>query len=142
MSLKISNVFNFADQIQISSLNHRLTRSQVINSNIANAETPGFRALEYDFEKQLQSLTSTTGQESLKVTDLRHKRNSFTEASGKIDPDVYMRPTESVGHDGNTVEIDKEMASMAQNQILYRATIESLSRKIGLLKYAIQGGRA
>ena len=52
-----------------------------------------------------------------------------------------MKPTESIGNDGNTVDVDKEMTEMAANQIVYRATIEILNRQLGMLRYGINGGR-
>ena len=68
-------------------------------------------------------------------------RNNFTKADGSISPEVYVRPTESVDEDGNTVDMDLEMEQLAQNQILFKTAVETLNRKIGTLKYAINGGR-
>ncbi len=137
----IGGVFNFTDKVQIESLNHRLKRSHVVNSNIANAETPGFRAIGYDFESQLQEISQVNEPLQVQVSNLKHLRHEFASADGNVRPDVYVRPTESVGEDGNTVDIDYEMARLAQNQILYRTTVEALNRKIGMLRYAITGGR-
>lgn len=141
MSSSINSLFNFNDRVQISALGHRMKRSEVITSNIANAETPGFRALGYDFEKQLQDVSGGAEPVPVRTTEAKHLRNSFTQADGSIRPDVFVRPTESVPHDGNTVDIDTEMARFSENQILYRASIESLNRKLGMLRYAISGGR-
>jgi len=137
----VGGIFNFADRLQMATLDQRLKRSQVISANIANSETPGYRALGYDFEQQLASLANLDQQVPMKVTNPEHFRNSFTTKDGTIEPDVYVRPTESVGQDGNTVDVDEEMEKMAQNQILYRSSVELLNRKIGILKYAINGGR-
>ena len=141
MSVQASGLFNFADRLQMESLNQRLERSHVLTSNIANAETPGFRALGYSFEEQLQDLAGTNQPVPLRITNDRHKRHAFTQADGTVRPDVFVRPTETVGHDGNTVDLDKEMATLAQNQILYRTAVEAINRKIGMLRYAISGGR-
>jgi flagellar basal-body rod protein FlgB len=137
----VGGVFNFSDRLQMATLDHRLKRSEVIASNIANSETPGFRAIGYDFEDQLRSLAELDKSLPTKTTNERHFHNSFTRADGKITPDIYMRPTESVGEDGNTVDVDKEMVQMSQNQLLYRSAVELISRKIGVIKYAINGGR-
>jgi len=133
-------LFNFADRLQMTALNHRLQRNQVIAGNIANAETPGYRALGYDFEKQLQDVAQVNEPVGTRVTDARHLRNTFAQADGQIRPDVFVRPTESVGEDGNTVDVDGEMAQLAENQILYRAAVETINRKLALLRYAISGG--
>ncbi len=141
MSSIIGGLFNFSDKLQIESLNQRNRRAEVISSNIANAETPGYRAFGYDFEKQLQDLGKMNEPIAVKVSDPRHMRNNFTKADGTVTPDVYVRPSESVDEDGNTVDMDTEMAQLAQNQILFKTAVETLNRKIGTLKYAINGGR-
>ncbi|MCX6117159.1 MAG: flagellar basal body rod protein FlgB [Proteobacteria bacterium] len=141
MSSVIGGLFNFSDRLQMQSLGLRGKRNEVVTANIANAETPGFRAFGFDFEKQLQSLGDDNVRSTMRTSDPRHVKNAFTQANGQVTPDVYVRPTESVDEDGNTVDIDKEMSEMARNQILYRTTVETLNRKIGMLKYAINGGR-
>lgn len=141
MSRLIGGIFNFADRLQMESLDQRLKRSEVITANIANSETPGFRALGYDFEEQLATLARLDKSVKLSTGDDRHMKNAFTRADGKIEPDVYVVPTESIPEDGNTVDVDDQMARMASNQILYRTAVESITRKIGVLRYAINGGR-
>lgn len=141
MSNVIGGIFNFSDKIQMESLSQRSRRNEVITGNIANAETPGYRAFGYDFEKQLQDLSASKEAVGVKTTDPRHLKNNFTSADGNIKPDVYVRPSESVDEDGNTVDMDAEMSQLAQNQILFRTAVETLNRKIGTLKYAINGGR-
>jgi flagellar basal-body rod protein FlgB len=141
MSVNIGNgLFNFADRLQMSTLNHRLARAQVTNANIANAETPGYRALGYDFEEQLRDLTEASPSAKMKTSSLAHFRGAGVTAQGEIQPDVFVKPTESVPQDGNTVDVDTEMASLAENQINYRASVELLNRKIGMIRYAISGG--
>ncbi len=138
--MKLLGLMNQSDSIQMDALNFRLKRSEVINANVANAETPGYRSLGFDFESQLQALGEQKS-EAATATDAQHRMHPFVSGDGKVEPEVYMRPTESVGNDGNTVDLDAEMALLAQNQLLYRATVETLSKKIGLLRYAINGGR-
>lgn len=140
MSNTIAGLFNHADKVQMASMQQRLQRSHVLNSNIANAETPGYRALGYDFEKQLQSFVEANRTRQVQVSDPRHLRNTFTDADGRIRPDVFVRPTESVPEDGNTVDVDVEMANLSKNTILYRTAVETINRKIGMLRYAINGG--
>lgn len=142
MSNNIINnlLFNFADRINMVTLNQRLVRNQVITSNIANAETPGYRALGYDFEEQLQTIAALNDPIAIKTSHPKHLRNTFTQADGTAYPDVYVVPTETVPNDGNTVDLDKEMAKLAQNQILYRATVDFINRKLGMIRYAITGG--
>ena len=86
MSSIIGGLFNFSDKLQMESLTQRNRRNEVITANIANAETPGFRAFGYDFEKQLQDLSKTNESIAVKVSDPRHMRNNFTQADGSILP--------------------------------------------------------
>lgn len=141
MNKVAGGLFNFADRLQMVALDQRLKRSEVISANIVNSETPGYRALGYDFEEQLATLAQLEKGVKLETSDAGHLKNQFTRADGTIEPDVYVVPTESVPEDGNTVDVDGEMAKMAQNQILYRSAVEQINRKVGMLRYAINGGR-
>ena len=105
-----SGLFNFSDKAQMASLAMRMQRSLVINANVTNAETPGYRALGYEFEEQLQTLLDSNIENAVATNNPKHLKHKFVSADGSIRPDVFVRPTESVGHDGNTVDIDKEMA--------------------------------
>jgi flagellar basal-body rod protein FlgB len=141
MSSLIGGMLTRGDQIKMAALDMRLERQNVLNGNIANAETPGYRALGYDFEEQLQALAGDDEESMpMKAADPRHFRSDLLEADGTLQAEVYVRPTESVGQDGNTVDVDKEMGDMAQNQILYKATVELINKKLATLKYAIANG--
>ena len=94
----------------------------------------------YDFEKQLQAIADGGEPFPMKASNPKHFLNGHTEADGSFQVDVFVRPSESVSNDGNTVDIDKEMADLSRNQILYRATVELLNKKIGTLKYAVSSG--
>lgn len=136
----VGGLFNLSDNIKMEALSQRATRHKVVTGNIANSETPGYRSIGYDFEEQLQAISNNDDSLPMKASNPKHFLNGHTEADGTILPDVYVRPTESVGQDGNTVDVDKEMGELAQNQILYRATVELINKKIGNLRYAISSG--
>lgn len=129
------------DGVLEESLNHRLRRQQVITSNLVNAHTPGFRALGYDFEKQLQSAVGSDDELPLRTTHADHVRNPGVKGDGTVEADLFVKPTESLGNDGNSVDVDAEMGDLAANQLLYRATVELLNRRLGMLRYGISGGR-
>ncbi len=140
MSSLVGGIFTLQDRIKMASMDLRTKKAEVLNANIANAETPGFRAFGYNFEEQLQAVAGDDEPFAMKASNPKHFRNAHTEADGTIYPDVFIRPTESVGEDGNTVDVDKEMADLAQNQIMFNTTVELLNRKVGILKYAIASG--
>ncbi len=136
-----SQMFDKSDAVLEESLNLRMQRHMVNLSNVTNAMTPGYRALGFDFEKQLQSAVGSSENLPMKTTDERHSTVAGLNANGELKPDLYVKPTESIGNDGNTVDVDQEMTEMASNQIIYRATVEVLNRKLGMLRYGINGGR-
>lgn len=141
MKIVANQVFSKADAVLEEGLNQRLKRQDVIASNLVNAYTPGYRALGYEFENQLQSAINNENGLQLKTTDPRHIKNPGLSADGNIKGDLHVKPTESIGNDGNTVDVDKEMSDMAANQLIYRATIETMNRRLGMMRYGINGGR-
>ena len=119
-----------------ASLNFRQMRQELISANIANAETPGYKSKRLDFEDALSRALDVDGQESLITGDDQH----FDVGSGgfsNIEPEIYDDPNGMVSEDGNTVDRDDEMAKMAENKILFDASVKLLNKKLGLLKYAI-----
>ena len=72
-------IFIFNDRLKMVSLNHRLKRSEVIHSNIANVETPGFRSLGYGFEEQLQSISNSNESIEVRTSNPRHKKHPLLE---------------------------------------------------------------
>jgi flagellar basal-body rod protein FlgB len=121
-----------------TSLNLRLTNQNVISSNIANADTPGYKAKAMEFEGALRQALGTG--EGLKMTETSAK-HQVPRQTDPVNPEIYEDPTTGVESlDGNTVDRAAEMAKMAENQLLYDASAEMLKRKLGMLKYAITEG--
>ena len=141
MKVANSTVFSKSDSVLEKSLNHRLNKQNVILGNLANAATPGFRALGYEFEEQLRAAVGNDGGLQVQASDPRHLLNPGIDAGGNVKPDLFVKPQESIGNDGNTVDVDSEMTEMAWNQTLYRATVELLNRRMAMLRYGINGGR-
>ena len=111
------------------SLDLYLVRHNVIADNIANAETPFYKARKVDFEAELQRAIEHT---EAGVSDGRNLAS--------LQPTVYEDPEAEIGQDLNTVDMDREMSHMAKNDVKYSATTQVVSKKFALLKYAIQGG--
>ncbi|BAT71432.1 flagellar basal-body rod protein FlgB [Thermosulfidibacter takaii ABI70S6] len=111
-------------------------RHEFIASNIANADTPGYKAKRFSFEKQLQDAVYRTGLH-LEVTHPLHISDipvSLEEVKGDIfEERVPLR------NDLNSVDIDKEMALLAQNQLKYDALAQAYYLQVAKLKYAITG---
>ncbi|MBA4137690.1 MAG: flagellar basal body rod protein FlgB [Opitutus sp.] len=101
-------------------------RQEAIASNIANAETPGYRRLDLapDFADQLKA--------QVRSGDLERA----VELKPKLVEDAHAR---TVRPDGNTVEIENELLAMNRNSVEYEFLTEVLSRNIKQLKLAITG---
>jgi flagellar basal-body rod protein FlgB len=119
-----------------ASLKFRQMRQELISSNIANAETPGYKAKKLSFEEALARALDVDGELSMKSEDGQH----YDVGGGgfnNLEPEVSENPNGVVSEDGNTVERDKEMADMAENQIMYNASVQLMNKKLGLLKYVV-----
>ena len=58
----------------------------------------------------------------------------------RVNGEIIEDPVINLNNDGNTVDMEREMARLAENTILYRTAVELINKKLGSLKYAIQGG--
>lgn len=118
-----------------TSLNFRQIRQEILSSNVANAETPGYKAKRVDFEEALARALDVDGELSMQTSDDRH----FDVGSGgfsNLQPDIYDDPNGIVSENGNTVDTEQELAKMAENKLLYDASVQLLNKKLGMLKYA------
>ncbi|MBI4404610.1 MAG: flagellar basal body rod protein FlgB [Deltaproteobacteria bacterium] len=106
-----------------------LVRHNVVADNIANAETPGFKARRVDFESELQRATELVGPDGGTGRDL-----------ASVKPVIFEDPHAEVGQDLNTVDMDREMAELSKNDLKYSALSQAVGKKFALLKYAITEG--
>ena len=117
-----------------NALRFRAHRNQVLASNIANADTPNYKARDLDFGAALKNAQSQT-LGLTRTSDAHHEAWGTTRSGGKL---VYRVPTQPT-LDGNTVEADVEQAKFAENAVQYRASLRFLDGSIRTLKYAIKG---
>lgn len=109
-------------------------RQQVISNNIANVDTPGFKAARVSFEANLRrALQSGT---ALSLTDPRHMEPP------EYQPNPSVQVVNTVGRtDGNNVDIDLEMTQLAETSIRYSALVEVLGKRLAALRTVINEGR-
>ena len=115
-------------------LNFAATKQKVISNNIANADTPRFKAQEVSFKQVLDEEVNTF---SANRTNSRHFAFS---AKDQTSMTIYSKNT-SYNNNGNSVDIDKEMSDLATNQIYYNAVTERISSKFQTLQNVVKGGR-
>jgi len=118
-----------------TALHLRALRSEVLSSNIANGDTPGYQARDIDFQSAFEAARS--GSRALRTTDARHLP---TAVGDHRLADVSYRVPMQPSVDGNTVEVDYEQAQFADNAVRYRASLAFLGSQISGLRYAIKGG--
>ena len=121
------------------SLDLRAQKQQVIASNIANADTPGYKAQKMSFEDNLRQAISRPEMAG-KSTNSKH----FPISGGTISS-VHASITQDLGlanfGDGNTVSVDDEMLDLAENQLLFEASSQIIKKKFSMLKFAAGDGR-
>ena len=116
-------------------LRFRALRNQVLSSNIANADTPNYKARDLDFGTALKGAQ----QESIGLTRTSELHKQAWGATQDGASTVYRVPSQP-SLDGNTVSMDVEQAAFAENALQYRASLTFLDGSIRTLKYALKGG--
>lgn len=131
MALDINSIFNgHARALTLG--NQRL---QLLADNVANADTPHFKARDIDFEAAMQSANQPNG--NIRTTHARH----ITTAAGPNRAEVLYRIPNQPSLDDNTVDAQLESASIAETAVRYQATLTFLNQRIAGLRHAITGGR-
>lgn len=117
-----------------SDLDLRVRHNEMIASNIANVDTPGYKATELEFDRILDQASDSL---RLLTTDSRH---IATAPGGQNLPST--RESSAPGRaDGNNVQIEEEMLKLTQNSIKYNISIQLLTRRLNSLKNAIAEAR-
>ncbi|KIH77573.1 flagellar basal-body rod protein FlgB [Geoalkalibacter ferrihydriticus] len=132
-------IFDQTSQLLHKVLDLRQQNQQVIASNIANAHTPSYSAARFEFADELGAAVGRRDGR-MSATHAQHfplSGGNLEQVSGR----VLRTPDRSGVGDANNVSVDQEMLSMAENQLLYEAAAQMLSKKLGLLKYVAQDGR-
>jgi flagellar basal-body rod protein FlgB len=118
----------------------REMRQEIISSNIANSEVPGYKSKRLDFEEALSRALDVDGELTMKMEDQKH----FNVGNGgfnNLKPETYEDPNGIVSENGNTVDVQEEMALQAENKIMYDAIVQMMNKKLGLMKYVITSER-
>ena len=122
-----------------ASLNFRLLRQNLINSNIANAETPGYHSKKLDFEQELARALDLDEKRRMDTFHIQHLPNGAS-GLGKVRGEIYDDPEANITNDKNTVDLEREMALLNENTIMYKAAVELIKKKLAALKYVVGEG--
>ncbi len=125
---------NFIDRafsLNEKSLNVRAQRMEVLSRNIANADTPHFKAQDIDFK----SIMKSASEGDVVTTNTRH----LTEAPDQTSDGLKYRIPFNVSFDGNTVELPVEQAKFGQYAADYQTTLSILENRISGIRKALRG---
>lgn len=133
MVSKLDNAFSFQQQ----ALSLRAQRQQVLAANIANADTPNYKARDFDFSAVLKDAMAGRGAGNLQMASTSERHLQGGGESGPVRL-MYRAETQS-SVDGNTVNMDVERAQFSENAVQYEAGITFISGQIKTLMSAVQG---
>ncbi len=131
----------FSSQIQLVGkvLDMRLQRQNVINSNIANVNTPKYKPRELEFESELQKALDLDKQGTMARTAGGHMPTTFS--AQNFQPDWFKQFTPRDIHGEDRVNIDKEMTKLAKNQLQYQALTQIIQKNFEGIKTIITEGK-
>jgi len=109
---------------QANALVLRAERQRLISSNIANADTPGYLARDVDFARALREATGQASAAAMAATQAGH----MTPAAGaRAEPQLLYANASQDNLDRNTVDLDRERASFADNTVKYEAALRFIN---------------
>lgn len=124
--------------IHAQALQLRGRRTEVLAANLANADTPNYKARDIDFAATLNEVRSNRGGESLRVGVTHAQHMSPHAPSGPAFELLYRIPQQP-SMDGNTVDAQREHAEFMQNAVQYQASLSFLGGRLRTLLAAIRG---
>lgn len=119
----------------------RKERESILANNLANADTPNFKARDIDWRKEIKNAQDQMEAKQF-APDLEMTNSRHIEAFGDMTTGDYLKyrvPTQP-SLDGNTVEAHIEKAKFMENAIQYQASLEFINGKISAIRTALTGG--
>ncbi len=117
-------VFDVTSQLLTQMIQGTALRHRVLAANLANVETPGYQAQEVSFTQSLE--------------DARREQSDVGQSAPSVQAAVSPDSDGVIRRDGNNVDLDRQMAKLAQNTMWHNAMIQILTSRLSTLKAAIQ----
>ena len=137
--MPVNAMFDTTVNLLGKTLDLRARRQNLISANLANVETPGYTPTDLSFEAELKSALNKGGKAG-STTNPRHiPLKGGSAALELVVGQSVELPGKGTGPDGNGVELESEMGRMAENQIMYNASVQLLTKKFEMMKQAIRG---
>ncbi len=132
---RLDDLLNFHTQ----ALRVRDQRQQVLASNIANADTPNYKARDVDFKTELQGALKSTGPSDGMTVATTARGHLAGNPGINAETGLLYRTPAQGSVDGNTVDMDAERAAFADNAVHYEFNLTRISQQIKSMLAVIQG---
>ncbi|HIJ94444.1 MAG TPA: flagellar basal body rod protein FlgB [Desulfuromonadales bacterium] len=144
--MQLDGLFSTTVNLLGKSVDLRARNQNLIAANIANAETPNYipKSLSFDAELQGAIKNRSTGRLPSSTPHPRHIPLHGASSGAPLQSvtgTVIETPAKTPGKDGNAVELENEMGRMAENQIMFNASVQLLVKKFEGLKSALREGK-
>lgn len=141
--MRLDGIFNQTISFLERSLDLRAGKHSAIVSNVANIDTPNYKAFDVMVEDELKKLDRPTGTGN--GVRMETTRAGHIETQGNPIRLTTVRSDDGSGshverRDGNTVDLDREMAAMAENSLMYSLSAQIVAKKFQSLRNIIEGG--
>jgi len=135
MGFSISKYASIAED----ALSYRGIRQDMIAGNIANVDTPFYKAKDIDFESMLAKSAQLLQDKAprLKLANTNHMHIASQEEQASTKANIFFRPNHATRNDGNSVDLDVETTEMSKNAIMINAIAAALKKKSQLFKSVI-----
>jgi len=140
VSFEISKSFKYLEQ----SIHYRAIRQDLIAGNIANADTPFYKARDINFEDMLAKEAKKEFNKDDKKLELARTTPNMMEGIDEENsekPTIFFRDGHLAGNDGNTVDLDVESTELSKNSMFYNADIEALKKQASIFKAVISSSK-
>lgn len=112
-------------------------RTEVLAANLANADTPEYKARDLDFQSILREAQGGEGPDLMRTTDARHMGESS--GTGEFGMELLYRNPFQASLDGNTVDGQIEKTQFMENAVRYQSTIAFIDGRLKTLQKALRG---
>lgn len=131
--------FDSALGVHAEALKVRSQRAELLASNLANADTPNYKAQDIDFRQALNSAIDNGASSQMKTTHQNHIPFTGGAGSNGLMAPVQYRIAMQDSLDGNTVDEQVEQSQFMQNAVQYQASLQFLGGKFSSLTKALRG---
>ena len=138
--MESQGIFKGTFNILERAMDLRSTKHTVVMSNIANMDTPNYKAFDVVIEEEMEKAKKGSDATLVKRTHQNHL-SGRQGASGEVQPTLEDTDQMTLRKDGNTVDMDREMAKLSENNLMYDALAQIISKKFQGLKDVIKGGQ-